>query len=703
MKFKAVFFLFFKFILGFSQQILTENFVPLKSSGQLPPVFTQNIRNVIRQDVELMKDSGKVHKDLKAKFFTSSNYQIEKIIRSGNTLINDEVSAYLNEITNVLLKDDPALRSKISVYAFKSVVVNAYSYDKGFIFVDLGLIAQAETEAQLAYLMCHEIMHYVKKHQVNSYVNEQLIEKGTQYENKLVEKCQYSKEVEGEADIEGFKLFAGSPYNPKQALKLFDVLQYSNLPFELLEFKKSFFETKDYIIPSSYIPKEVSPISDNSNVDDSKATHPNTAKRKSAVAEKVKFAETNNKQDFIIGKEKFDYIRDLARMELCRLYLKNRDYTNALYAAYILKQKYPENQYVNEIICKCLYALTLFKNKELKFAINSNMAFGLYHASKTESYPYQLYSFINTVSGNEFAIMSLNTVYRAHMKFPQNKQMQVCSDSLFAMMKKINWGISDFNRKAIINDEVKKDSSSKESLSKTDLISKMQKTNNKEDSVYYINVFRDLLTTDKNFSEKFPLTAPALNTVGEKNLLKKKTKPLQADSTGITRVLFLEPFYYKIYKEDNKQVFSYSESDIKQEKFLANVTSYAASQGFELVTFDPGVMTAGESSKMNDYSVLNDWMFEKFDSDQENTIIFNTNEVESLISKYGTRYVLKTGMVSEEFGYKNRTYFFVFVLDVQTNRIVYRKYERFRGKDKEDLMNAKTYQMIYDLKNFKPR
>ena len=52
----------------------------------------------------------------------------------------------------------------------------------------------------------------------------------------------------------------------------------------------------------------------------------------------------------LVNQKEFEYTRDLSRMELCRLYLKNRDYPSALYAAYILNIKYPNNQYVSEII-----------------------------------------------------------------------------------------------------------------------------------------------------------------------------------------------------------------------------------------------------------------------------------------------------------------------------------------------------------------
>jgi predicted Zn-dependent protease len=309
-----------------AQQNLNENFTPLKSSGTLPDIFTQNIRSVIQSDITELNKQKDEDIRLKKTYVTEANYEIEKIVKSGNTLINDEVTNYLNKVADVVLKNNPTLRKELHIFTLKSPVVNAYSYDKGYIFLDIGLISQAETEAQLAYILCHEISHYTKKHNINGYVNDKKIDNknynGQDREDKLIEKCQYSKETESEADIEGFKLFEQTNYNFKQAEKAFDVLQYAHLPFELVEFQKQFFENEHYKLPTGYFLKEVSSIRNNSNEDDTKHTHPNTAKRKQAIADLIANRNNAGKENYVLGKEHFEYIRDLARMELCRLYYR---------------------------------------------------------------------------------------------------------------------------------------------------------------------------------------------------------------------------------------------------------------------------------------------------------------------------------------------------------------------------------------------
>ena len=102
---------------------------------------------------------------------------------------------------------------------------------------------------------------------------------------------------------------------------------------------------------------------------------------------------------------------------------------------------------------------------------------------------------------------------------------------------------------------------------------------------------------------------------------------------------------------------------------------------------------------MNDYSVLNDWFDEKFDaSDNDKNLVLNTDEIENVIEKYGTRYVLKTGIVSYVIGLtRNKTYFYSFIYDLKTKDVVYKKYEAFSEKDSQTLLYAKVYQTFYEL------
>ena len=715
--------LLFLSLLGYSQQNLNQNFTPLTSSGKLPDIFTQNIRSIIKDEISELNNQETRDKDkgIKSNYLTAANYEIEKIVKSGNALINDEVTAYLNNVASVILKNNPSLKNRLHIYTLKSPVVNAYSYDKGYIFIDIGLIAQAETEAQLAYILAHEISHYVKKHNIEGYVKNTKIDKsnyaGKTHEDKLIEKCQYSKEFESEADMEGFKLLEQTNYDFKQAEKAFDVLQYAHLPFELVEFQKTYFNNSNYKIPDYYFLKEVSSIRNNSSEDDTKHTHPNTAKRKQAIAELISKRSNAGRVNFILGKEKFDYIRDLSRMELCRLYLKNRDYINAFYGAYILEKKYPQNQYLGEVLSKCMYALALEKRGDLQYDSDSYLSDGIPSHSEVESYPQQIYHLVNKMPASEWTILSMNYIYRSHKKFPNSAAINAYSDSLFNLMKNTHWKIVDFVRTdkrdtTAVKTETLAVAKTDSSVSKTDLIATIQKENSFKsyDTAYYKEIYVYLFMNDKEFVSKFPAAglkseeSGGFTTYNDKKDSKRsssKSKNEKYKEIEINKVILLDPFYLKINERKEEEV-RYVDSDAKQEKFVVTVNDCAEKQNFQIVNLDPSLIKSDEVEKLNDYSVMNDWFSEKFDATTNSKVpIFNI-DINSLIKKYSTQYVLKTGIVY----YKSKrgrkaTYYYAFVYDLVNNEMIYKKQEVFRGKDTKDLVNAKVYQTLFELKRLK--
>ena len=675
-------------------------------------MFTQNIREIINEDINELKSNKDKNQKVKSTFLTASNYQIERLVRSGDALVNDEITTYLHQMTDVILRDNKELRKQLKFFTLKSTVVNAYSFDKGYIFIDLGLIAQVESEAQLAYIMCHEIAHYTKQHQINSYVVNDQIERNNYEggeEEKYSDKCQYSREYESEADLEGFKMFERTLYNLKQAEKSFEMLQYSHLPFELVEVKKTFFERPNYVLPSRYFLKEVSPIRDNSYEDDSKHTHPNTSKRRAAIAAIAADRENIKRTDAIVGKERFEYIRNISRMELCRLYLKNRDYPNALYASYILSMQFPNNQYVHEVLSKSLYGLALYANQEVRYNDDSSLGNGIPSYSDIESFPQQIYHLIEKMPANEWAVLSLNQVFRLHKKFPASKPIQDVSDSLFKLLGRTEWRATDFDGFIKKSNEVPIETKSLHDTltltgSKTDVIKKLQLEQNtsSEDTVYYRNVFADLFANDSEFQSKFPKSSNPYD--GTRNFLGDNTysrggrnKKIRLGS--VDTLILLEPFYIEIDLR-SKQVVKYVSSDEKQESYLASIERMAGKLDLQLVKLDPGYLTAEDVEKMNDFSILNDWFDERLDSDAGYNLILNTDEIKEVIARYGTSFALKTGIATlRTQNGKKRSIFYALLFDLNTNKLVYRKEQILKSKDRRDLVHAKTYQMLFELKH----
>ena len=187
----------------------------LRCAGAIPSDFLKLSSDKVLIDKSKIskKNISRNDKKLENEFALSSNFGIDEILFSGKVLYGDPLSIYVNKVADKVLESKKNLKSELRFYVLKSYSVNAFSTNQGIIFVTVGLLSQIENEAQLAYILCHEISHYTKKHSLTSYKrrNDVLEGKGKfkvlDFDERIQELYGYSKENEFEADVEGVKLF----------------------------------------------------------------------------------------------------------------------------------------------------------------------------------------------------------------------------------------------------------------------------------------------------------------------------------------------------------------------------------------------------------------------------------------------------------------------------------------------------------------
>src|SRR5437588_13074386 len=101
-------------------------------------------------------------------------YSLEKEIAIGKQLaqqverqskvVNDPViSEYVNRIGQNLVRNSDA-KVPFTIKVIDSDVVNAFALPGGFFYVHSGLILRADSEAELAGVMAHEIAHVAARH-----------------------------------------------------------------------------------------------------------------------------------------------------------------------------------------------------------------------------------------------------------------------------------------------------------------------------------------------------------------------------------------------------------------------------------------------------------------------------------------------------------------------------------------------------------
>lgn len=156
---------------------------------------------------------------------------------------NPEIVAYINEIGQDLA--ETSQRSQIP-YTFQIVdddSINAFATSGGFVYINKGLIEEADTEAELAGVMAHEIGHIVGRHAINQMreitlasgivgalgvAEDDLVNIGVQ----LALFLPHSREAEYEADELGFVNMGEAGYDQQGIVAFMEKLTGGGAPPE---------------------------------------------------------------------------------------------------------------------------------------------------------------------------------------------------------------------------------------------------------------------------------------------------------------------------------------------------------------------------------------------------------------------------------------------------------------------------------------
>src|SRR5690606_34864445 len=142
--------------LSISAQTDFNRYQTLQSSGKIPEDFAKQTAIKLEEDTEEREGLSRSEEE---QFLELIHYGIGEILHSGICVYGDPVSDYVQRVANHLLVDMPDVRKKLRFYTLKSNVANAFSTDQGIVFVTTGLISQLTDEAQLAFVLAHEISH----------------------------------------------------------------------------------------------------------------------------------------------------------------------------------------------------------------------------------------------------------------------------------------------------------------------------------------------------------------------------------------------------------------------------------------------------------------------------------------------------------------------------------------------------------------
>ncbi len=386
-----------------------DNYRTLQSAGALPEDFTSNTFEKVSR--ELKQNRNDLSGSQKKEFFRGIHYGIDEILHSGNVVYGDEVSNYVSSIAEKLLKDDPKLFSKLRFYTLKSNETNAFSTDQGIIFVTVGLIARLENEAQLAFVLAHEISHFTKHHVINSFKFN-----NSEQNQNIRSMSIYSRDNELEADRVGLELYQKAGYKKEEALNALSVLNHTRFPFAEVAFPKNYFNTADLTVPDTLFKSERIEITSYENIDDSKSSHPNVKSRKEALNKLIESYTMWGNDIYHFGKDKFITIQNSCRFENVRMDVMLNNYIDAIYCIHILEQDFPSSSFLKNMKAQAFLGLhQLAAQGELNYITRKN------HDLEGEVAP--LHSMLGNLSPQSITAIALSQIHGLSIDNPNNKEL----------------------------------------------------------------------------------------------------------------------------------------------------------------------------------------------------------------------------------------------------------------------------------------
>ncbi len=662
-----------------AQQIDFENYQPLKSSGLLPKEVITSSSAKFKKDVEKISDKASRREKGKTKrFYLESNFVLDDLMRNGSVLYNDPLGQYVSEVADKLLENDPTLRKRLGFYVIRSSSVNAFATAQGAILVTMGLLSQIENEAQLAFVLAHEITHFRKKHTLDMYLEVDRINRGasrsqileqTKLDRNLL-KNSYSRKLELEADKEGLALMLKSGYDLSTLEGTFDVLAYGHLPFDERKFSPSFFENDYLRFPEALTRKEVRAIEPEAeDEDDAESTHPNFSKRRAALLEGIgQPTDAAKRTLFLLPETRFRTMQQIARFEVPLLSLHQESFYRGIYEAWLSLAQYPDNYFLRKTLLKGLYISSKYRNNNNTYVTPIDSIQGELQG---------LVHFMEKMTEPDLNVLVVAEAWKLHLQKPKDTETEtMLKDALrelfihhytdlsgFATEKPTLEMLLQLPPSAVDTTvvEKKEEEAPKNANNKLKKVREKKKETKPKEVKLVAGTMRYALApylADEKFQEI------AKNAREEAEKRKKNIEYYRSEEgrdashnkaaharkkgvrLGVDKIVVINPVYLNIDDRFNRGV-QFIKSEQSQAAFNDILVENAKKADIKLTILDPEKFKAGDTDKFNDMALLNQWMSEQVDF--ENLSItpgFRQAEIDAIAQKYGTKYFCWTGVIS---------------------------------------------------------
>jgi Zn-dependent protease with chaperone function len=327
--------------------------------------FEQSIR---KKNILLASLNAQYAKDYK-EIYDDQFKEIGNLLQSTRSVTAPKAHNYLQLIVQKVIAANPELKgTDVRVIFSRDWWPNAYSLGEGTITINAGLMIFLDNEAQLVFILCHELAHYYLQHTpkaIKKYV-ETIHSESFKNEIKRLSKEQYrvnqqldvlikslafdsrqhSRSNEAEADLQAFNFMKKTGYDCsaiKTGLQLLDKIDDSSL-YKHLDLEQVF-NFSEYPFKNKWIRKESAIFSQLDENDsplspaekDSLKTHPDCSKRILLLADSLESVGSTGKK-FLVDEKIFNELKKDFSAEIIEQCYRNDNLSRNLYYSLLMLQ-----------------------------------------------------------------------------------------------------------------------------------------------------------------------------------------------------------------------------------------------------------------------------------------------------------------------------------------------------------------------------
>jgi len=311
---------------------------------------------------------------------------IEEKFDKQEIFLSASAQSYLNQIVSEIRKSNPSIsKTEFSCYFSRSYIPNASYIGEGLILFNMGLFQRLDNESELAFILCHEIAHFLLQHaekSMNDYVT-MMNSKATQAELSKIKKSEYGKRerllnlVEGltfdsrrhsrshesQADSMAVELLRNTRFSISGAvttMEKLDVIDTDTL--NIADCLAKMFNATQYPFQKRWLSKDAGLLGGlaklaGEEMADSLKTHPDCKKRIELLRNQMKDWRQTTSSNFILDSVRFVNLRDDFRYETAEYAYIDKNYTRSLFLTMELINAKPGDAYLVTHIGKLLNGL----------------------------------------------------------------------------------------------------------------------------------------------------------------------------------------------------------------------------------------------------------------------------------------------------------------------------------------------------------